>query len=84
MFKQKIELTFESFKRWLGDEEAEERCWKDLCAEAEKREPIVRWAVYDLRTGSVFDITDSEETVNKSGVLSQSGYKVIKLQEVST
>ncbi len=47
--KQVIEkLSFDAFKRWfngaiqLGDFDVE---WQSLCAEAEKREPIVRYLV---------------------------------------
>jgi hypothetical protein len=43
--KQKIELSFEAFKRWFNNPEIEPVQWQSLCAEAEKREPVVRYIV---------------------------------------
>jgi len=46
--KDKIELSFAAFKRWcsnIDDEAVVNKNWIELCAEAEKREPIVRYLV---------------------------------------
>ncbi len=81
--KQKIELTFEAFKRWLNPittlnvyNRDHEEHWQALCAEAEKREPVV---VYSVIRGGRRYFFDTEKDARDLGFI---GAEVIKLQEV--
>jgi hypothetical protein len=84
MSKQNIELSFEAFKRWtsniIGLRGYEpEGIWQDLCAEAEKREPLLAYAV---RTNDYVFLYDCFDDAKISADKNNS--QVIKLQEVNT
>jgi hypothetical protein len=81
--KQKIEnLSFEAFKRWAdkhrGDCISYDDWWKSLCAEAEKREPLICYLVE--KDGQRYFFS-SEFDAKQFGYV---GASVIKLQEVNT
>jgi hypothetical protein len=87
--KQKIELSFEAFMRWLysdwsrdGSTRTDHTAWQSLCAEAEKKEPIETWFVVssDLKMKYHFWSKESAE----SFIGDQTDYyKIVKLREVA-
>jgi hypothetical protein len=89
--KKEITLNFEAFKRWLEASNLAlvfftakaipdpEKEWQSLCAEAEKREPIVQYVALN-KDGSIrFMARDLEYLVRH-----YAEYEIIKLQEVNT
>lgn len=60
--KDKIELTRAAFERWLGNAPngVIETRWKELCAEAEKREPVVAFGLLS-DNGNVISVHPNAE-----------------------
>jgi hypothetical protein len=83
--KDKIELTFAAFKRWVYDLnvlKSPEHHWQSLCAEAEKREPLYTWAIYDESCNHVFGNHRTKEEADEFvKEYKSNNYRVIKLVE---
>lgn len=82
MSKDKIELSFAAFRRWYkqpsGHDYLVKERWEDLCAEAEKRDKIVQWAV--VIEGKIVQSFDREYYAINTA-MSNPNAKVIKLVE---
>jgi hypothetical protein len=84
--KDKIELTRASFERWhnyvctTSEFLTTEEKWQSLCAEAEKKEPIIMWAVVSY--GGYYEAFETKKQAeDRLSVLSCSGLRIIKLVE---